>query len=239
MTPASADTRRPSPAPDWSLYLVTDHDLGGGRDAVRPLVSAAVSGGVSVVQLRDKHLDPAGFTARAAELAAALRPTGVPLFLNDRVDIAAELGLHLHIGQDDMDYAGARATLPDTSMIGLSVDRHEQIDELQRLVGLGVRPPDVLGLGPVHLTDTKTNTGRALGVTGPGSVSELAAHALTLGIPSVAIGGVGTGNATALAHTPVAGLCVVSAIMAAGSTSAATTAARQLLSLFTSSKEAS
>ncbi|HIW92144.1 MAG TPA: thiamine phosphate synthase [Candidatus Corynebacterium avicola] len=230
-------SRQSPPTTDWSLYLVTDPELGGGRDAVVPLVTAAVSGGVSVVQLRDKHLDSASFTERARDLAEALRPTGVPLFLNDRVEIAADLGLHLHIGQDDMDYAEARNLLPETSMIGLSVDRHEQIDTLQQLIDRGIRPPDVLGLGPVELTDTKTDTGRALGVTGPGSVSDLATHALTLGIPCVAIGHVGSDNAAALARTPVAGLCVVSAIMAAGSTAAASSSARQLRSLFTTSKE--
>lgn len=226
-----------SPAtPDWSLYLVTDPALGGGRDNVPGIVRAAVSGGVSVVQLRDKELDDASFSTRATALARRLDGTGVPLFLNDRVGIARDLGLHLHLGQDDTDYATARGMLPETSMIGLSVDDHFQIDTLAGLVRDGVRPPDVLGLGPVGLTGTKTDTGRALGVSGPGSVGDLAAHAAELGIPSVAIGHVNADNAAALGHSPVAGICVVSAIMAAPDPGQA---ARTLRTTFISAKEES
>lgn len=214
---------------DWGLYLVTDPALGGGRDAVTGIVHKSLGGGVSVVQLRDKILDDDdAFTARAAELADTLAGTGVPLFVNDRIDIARRLGLHLHIGQDDVDFRTARSMLPDDLMIGLSVDDRAQILDIEHLMRDGVRPPDVLGLGPVDLTDTKTDTGRALGVTGPGSVDDLAAHALELGIPSVAIGHVNAGNAAALGRTAVAGICVVSAVMTADDPAAA---ARELRSL--------
>ncbi|WP_145941102.1 thiamine phosphate synthase [Corynebacterium glyciniphilum] len=221
-------SRRTVTQVDWGLYLVTDPVLGGGRDAVTGIVSKALGGGVSVVQLRDKALDDDAFTARAAELAAALAGTGVPLFVNDRIDTARSLGLHLHIGQDDVDFRTARSMLPDDLMIGLSVDDHAQILDIEHLMRDGVRPPDILGLGPVDLTDTKTDTGRALGVTGPGSVDDLAAHALELGIPSVAIGHVNAGNAAALGRTAVAGICVVSAVMTADDPAAA---ARELRSL--------
>lgn len=222
-------TPHPGPPPvDWSLYLVTDPQLGGGRDAVPDIVAAAVAGGVSVVQLRDKTLDDAQFTDRAAALADRLAGTGVPLFVNDRLRTACELGLHLHIGQDDTDYRTARELLPDDLMIGLSVDDHTQIDTLEKLMRDGVRPPDVLGLGPVALTATKTDTGGALGVTGAGSVDDLAAHARDLGIPSVAIGGVNDTNAAALGQTAVAGICVVSSVMAADDPHAAAHHLRQL-----------
>lgn len=213
---------------DWGLYLVTDPVLGGGRDAVTGIVSTALGGGVSVVQLRDKTLDDDAFTARATELADALAGTGVPLFVNDRINIARRLGLHLHIGQDDIDFRTARSMLPDDLMIGLSADDHAQIVDIEHLMRDGVRPPDILGLGPVDLTDTKTDTGSALGVTGPGSVDDLASHALELGIPSVAIGHVNAGNAAALGRTAVAGICVVSAVMTAEDPAAA---ARELRSL--------
>ncbi|AHW64249.1 thiamine phosphate synthase [Corynebacterium glyciniphilum] len=221
-------TRSTVPQVDWGLYLVTDPVLGGGRDAVADIVAKALHGGVSVVQLRDKTLDDDAFTTRAVELADILAGTGVPLFINDRIDIAGRLGLHLHIGQDDIDFRTARAMLPDDLMIGLSVDNHAQIREIERLMRDGVRPPDVLGLGPVELTDTKTDTGRALGVTGPGSVHELAAHARELDIPSVAIGHVNAANAAALGRTAVAGICVVSAIMSAADPTAATRELRSL-----------
>jgi thiamine-phosphate pyrophosphorylase len=215
---------------DWSLYLVTDPELGGGRDAVAGIVEEAVAGGAGVVQLRDKTLDDDAFADRAAELADVLTGTGVPLFVNDRIDVACRLGLHLHIGQDDIDVRTARSRLPDHLMLGLSVDDHTQIDALRERMADGMRPPDVLGLGPVELTPTKPDTGRALGVTGPGSVDELAVHALELGIPSVAIGGVSAANAAALGRTSVAGICVVSAVMAADDPAAV---AGDLRTLFT------
>lgn len=230
MTPCNTTASRT----DWSLYLVTDPALGGGRDAVADVVRQAVAGGAGVVQLRDKTLDDDAFARRAAELADVLAGTGVPLFVNDRVEVARRLGLHLHIGQDDIAFSTARAMLPDDLMIGLSVDGHAQIDEIRRVMADGTRPPDVLGLGPVELTATKTDTGRALGVTGPGSVDDLADHALDLGIPSVAIGHVTTANAAALGRTSVAGVCVVSAVMAADDPAAA---ARQLRALFTRTDE--
>lgn len=235
--PLNSSVTAPGTSTDWSLYLVTDPALGGGRDEVASIARAAVDGGVSVVQLRDKELDDASFTLRAQELVAALDGTDTRIFLNDRVDIAARLGLHLHIGQDDMDYPEARRLLPNSSMIGLSVDSHAQIDRIAELIQDGVRPPDVLGLGPVELTATKTDTGRALGVTGPGSTADLASRASSLDIPSVAIGHVTTANAAALGRTDLVGICVVSAIMAAGSPSAASQNAHDLRSLFTSAKE--
>ncbi|WP_334145103.1 thiamine phosphate synthase, partial [Corynebacterium nuruki] len=73
---------------DWSLYLVTDPVLGGGPDRVPAIVDAAVAGGVSIVQLRDKTADATTFTARAARLRDLLAGRGVPLFVNDRIPTA-------------------------------------------------------------------------------------------------------------------------------------------------------
>jgi thiamine-phosphate pyrophosphorylase len=197
---------------DWSLYLVTDPFFGGGPDLVPGIVDRAVAGGVSVVQLRDKTADAATFTARAARLREVLAGRGVPLFVNDRVGTAVELGLHLHIGQDDMPYREARRLLPDGSMIGLSVETPAHLESVARDITDGVRPPDVLGIGPVWRTDTKPDAATPLGVDG---FADLAAGAARLGIPAVAIGHVGRDNAAALVRAGADGVCTVSAVMAA------------------------
>ncbi len=195
---------------DWSLYLVTDPVLGGGRDRVIPVVEQAVAGGVTVVQLRDKDASDAEITVTARALLGVLGE--VPLFLNDRVGVARELGCHLHIGQNDLPYEQARELLGPEQMIGLSIGSDAELDAVVNLAANGVRPPDVLGIGPVRDTATKTDAPAGLGVN---QVSALAARAKSAGVASVGIGGIDATVASDLARTDVAGICVVSAIMAA------------------------
>lgn len=209
---------------DWSLYLVTDPVLGGGRDRVVDIVARAVAGGVTVVQLRDKHATDAEFTATAQALLNVLGD--VPLFLNDRVEIARDLGTHLHIGQGDLPYPQARKLLAPEQMIGLSVGSEAELDAVLATTRTG-RPPDVLGIGPVRDTATKADAPAGLGIP---RVSALASRARAAGIASVAIGGVDASIAPDLARTDLAGLCVVSAVMAAADPAAA---ARELKENFT------
>ena len=171
---------------DWTLYLVTDPDLAGGPDNVPHIVSQAISGGVSVVQLRDKRAT----RGEIRQYAQALREvTGnIPLFINDYVDIAAELGLHAHIGQSDTRYVEARKLLPDHLMLGLSIETHEQLTTvIADAQESGVRLPDVIGIGPVRATSTKPDHAAPLGVEG---VAPIARTAACYGIATVAIGGV-------------------------------------------------
>lgn len=204
-------------ATDWSLYLVTDPALGGGPDRVPGIVDAALRGGVSVVQLRDKSAGAREFTTRAAELAHVIDGRA-PLFVNDRVDTAVELGLHLHIGQHDIPYRTARDLLPAHCMIGVSVEIPEHLDAIARDISAGVRPPDVLGIGPVEQTTTKPDAAAPLGIHGVASLTRLSHR---LGIPCVAIGNVTTTNAADLVRTGVDGLCTVSAVMSAADPRAA------------------
>ncbi|QGU07352.1 Hydroxymethylpyrimidine/phosphomethylpyrimidine kinase [Corynebacterium occultum] len=197
---------------DYSLYLVTDPQLGGGPGKVADIVERAIAGGVSVVQLRDKEATAAEFLERALELKAVTDAQGVPLFVNDRVEVAVELGLHLHIGQGDMSYPEARRLLPEPLKLGLTIENGQQLEEcIRQCREQGVRLPDVVGLGPVLDTPTKPNAPAAVGVEG---VAELAPIAAAQGMASVAIGGVGAHNAIELAATATDGLCVVSAVMA-------------------------
>ncbi|MDV7999849.1 thiamine phosphate synthase [Rhodococcus sp. IEGM 1408] len=205
----------PSAGVDWRLYLVTDPHLGGGREKVPDIVFRAVLGGVGVVQVRDKECDDDEFATRAASIADAARRAGaevgrdVPVFVNDRLDVARELGLHLHIGQRDMPFARARAELPGHLMLGLSIESDEQL--AAALAGPGPAP-SVIGVSPVWRTATKTDTAPALGPDGADRIARAAHRA---GVPAVGIGGVSAGTVSELAATALDGVCVVSAIMAA------------------------
>ena len=113
---------------DWTLYLVTDPHLAGRRDNVVGIVQEAIRGGVTVVQLRDKEASDEQIESTARELLAVLGD--VPLFINDRVEVAAKLGCHLHIGQDDMTFRVARDKLGDDQLIGLSVGSQEELEAI-------------------------------------------------------------------------------------------------------------
>ena len=208
---------------DWRLYLVTDPHLGGGRDAVPDIVYEAVLGGVGVVQVRDKECDDDEFTSQAAAVLRAVEractETGrhVPVFVNDRADVARELGLHLHIGQRDLPFDRARRLLPEELMLGLSIESDAQLAEA--LAGPGPAP-DVVGVSPVWSTATKTDTAAALG---PAGADRLARAAARGGVRAVGIGGVNADNVAELAATGLDGVCVVSAIMAAPDARAAAT----------------
>ncbi|MET3861890.1 thiamine-phosphate pyrophosphorylase [Dietzia sp. 2505] len=200
---------------DWRLYLVTDPHLGGGRDVVPRIVHDAVLGGVGVVQVRDKECDDDEFAARAAAVADAARRAGarvgrdVPVFVNDRLDLARELGLHLHVGQRDVPFGRARAELPGHLMLGLSIESDEQLDVA--LAGPGPAP-DVIGVSPVWSTATKTDTAAELG---PGGADRIARAAHRAGVPAVGIGGITAANVDLLSGTALDGVCAVSAVMGA------------------------
>ena len=196
---------------DWTLYLITDPELAGGRDKVIPIVQEAVRGGATVVQLRDKEASDEEVEATARELMKVLGD--VPLFINDRVEVAAKVGCHLHIGQDDMDFSQARALLGPDKFIGLSVGTREELDAIDPQ-----EAPDVIGIGPVHSTATKKNAPAEIGAE---AARRLATAARERGIESVAIGGIKAHNAHELSASDFAGICVVSDIMAADDPAAA------------------
>ena len=196
---------------DWTLYLITDPELAGGRDKVVPIVQEAVRGGATVVQLRDKEASDEEVEATARELMKVLG--GVPLFINDRAEVAAKVGCHLHIGQNDMDFNQARELLGPDKLIGLSVGTREELDAIDPQ-----EAPDVIGIGPVHSTATKKNAPAEIGAE---AARRLATAARERGIESVAIGGIKAHNAHELSASDFAGICVVSDIMAADDPAAA------------------
>lgn len=189
--------------PDLTLMLVTDAAMMARRGVVETSL-AAVAGGVTVVQLRDKTADDESLTALARALRESLAPLGVPLIVNDRVAVAiAAEAEGLHIGQEDGSPAEARARIRAEMILGLSVTGPADVATVDPAV------VDYVGLGPVIASATKADAAPPLGLDGTRAIGA------TLGLPWVAIGGIGTGNAAAIMATGASGLAVVSAIAAA------------------------
>lgn len=210
-------------ADEYGLYLVTDSEMVGGWQQVAPVVAQAIEGGVSTVQVRDKHLDDAHFAQLVSAVLAVTEPAGVPLIVNDRVEVAAKFGLDAHIGQGDMPLAQAREILGAKPRIGLSVGSQAELDA----VLASDTKPDLLGLGPVFATATKKDAGPPLGLEGLASLARQAAEA---GIASVAIGGINRENIAEVSKTAVNECCVVSAIMAAPDPKRAAAELKELMS---------
>lgn len=187
------------------LYLVTDSGLAGGR-SLEDIVTEAVAGGVTMVQLREKNLGTREFIELAVRLKSTLKRSGVPLIINDRVDVAlASDADGVHLGQSDMPCTTARRLLGPDRIIGLSVENFEQIEEANRL------DVDYIGISPVFATPTKTDTAMPFGLDGLARAVRMSVH------PTVAIGGMNEGTAAETIARGTDGIAVVSAIVTAAS----------------------
>jgi len=185
------------------LYLVTDRELSLGR-SLEEVVSEAVAGGATIVQLREKETSTGEFIQLAFRLKEILKPYNIPLIINDRVDVALATDADgVHIGQSDMPYELARKLLGPHKIIGLSV---ENMDDLIKANELDV---DYVGISPVYGTPTKTDTAEPFGLEGLKEAVRLSAH------PTVAIGGMNKNTAADVMATGCNGIAVVSAISSA------------------------
>ena len=185
------------------LYLVTDRDLSLGR-SLEEVVSEAVKGGVTIVQLREKEASTGEFVALARRLMSILKPLGIPLIINDRVDVALAVDADgVHIGQSDMAYADARRLLGPDKIIGLSV---ESLEDLEAANALDV---DYVGISPVYGTPTKTDTAEPFGLEGLRKAVDISVH------PTVAIGGMNARTIGEVMEAGADGVAVVSAICSA------------------------
>ncbi len=205
------------PAFDLTLYLVIGGDALGGRP-LDEVVAAAVRGGVTLVQLREKALADAEIVELARALKDLLGPLGVPLIVNDRVEVARAAGTDgVHLGQDDLDAARARAILGPDRLIGVSAGTAVEAARVDRASA------DYVGIGSLYATPTKPDAGAPIGLAG---LSALAAALAPL--PAVAIGGIGAGNAAEVMASGAAdGIAVVSAICGAEDPEAAARALRR------------
>lgn len=203
---------------DFSLYLVTDRALSRGRTTCE-VVRAAVTGGVTVVQLREKHCTTREFVDEARLLVEMLRGTGVPLIINDRLDVALAVGADgLHLGQNDMRIADARRIAGPGMVIGVSA---ESLDDALRAEEEGA---DYIGVSPVFATNTKKDTAEPLGLVGIRMIKE------RVRLPLVGIGGINIDNAAQVMAAGADGVAVVSAIVAALCPESATAALKKRIS---------
>ena len=154
----------------------------------------------------EKNLDTRHFIEEAVLLKKALEPFGVPLVINDRVDVAlASDADGVHIGQSDMPYSKARELLGKEKIIGLSVENLQQVAEAEAL------DVDYIGVSPVFATPTKTDTATPFGLEGLRKAASISSH------PIVGIGGINASNAAGVMVSGADGIAVVSAIAGAES----------------------
>jgi len=184
------------------LYLITDRRLSRGRSEVE-VVKRALSGGVDMVQYREKHLPDDEFKQTATELLKVTRRNDIPLVINDRVEIAAEIDADgVHVGQEDLDCEKAREMLGGDKIIGVSASNVEQAT---KAIEAGA---DYLGLGPIYQTDTK-EIGYPRGIN---LIKEVRAQSP---IPIFVIGGINLENVGAVISAGASGVAVISAIVSA------------------------
>ncbi|MDR1275378.1 MAG: thiamine phosphate synthase [Candidatus Accumulibacter sp.] len=184
---------------DYSLYLVLDPDLCGGLDGMVHTARQAVAGGVTIIQLRASAWKKRRWLDAALALKALLAPLGVPLIINDHVDVAMLADADgVHLGQADLPVAKARCLLGADKIVGLSVSNAAQLTD--------VDGADYLGVGPVYPTRTKKDAAPVLGVE---AFSRIAAAS---SLPVVAIGGIDADNCAPLIAAGAHGVAVVSAI---------------------------
>jgi thiamine-phosphate pyrophosphorylase len=198
---------------DYSLYLVTDRGLARGRSNLE-IVTAAVNGGATVVQLREKDCSTLEFIEQALRIKAFLKTRHVPLIINDRLDVAQAVEADgVHLGQTDMPLDTAKGIVGDTMLIGISAECLEDAIVAEK------GGADYLGVSPIYATPTKTDTSPALGLEGLREIRK------AVKLPLVGIGGLNQGNAAAVIRNGADGVAVVSAIVAADDPE---TAAREL-----------
>ncbi|RJX66195.1 thiamine phosphate synthase [Vibrio sinensis] len=183
----------------YRLYLVTDDQQ--DIETLCHVVAQAVEGGVTMVQVREKHGDVRAFIERANAVKAVLKGTGVPLIINDRVDVALAVDADgVHLGQSDMPAKMARQLIGPNKLLGLSIETKKQLAEVEQL------PVDYIGLSAIFATPTKTNTKTHWGIEG-------LTYALgQTPLPIVAIGGIDESNIPTLCATGVHGIALVRAI---------------------------
>ncbi len=172
------------------------------------VAAAMLEGGARVLQIRHKGLWSGKVLEDAREVASLCQQAGAMLIVDDRADIAKLLGAGLHVGQDDLAPADARALLGDGAMIGFSSH------DAAQLRGAAAEPVDYVALGPIFSTASKQNPDPVVGV------DELRrCHAL-VGKPLVAIGGITRENARAVFDAGADAVAVIADLLPAGATAA-------------------
>ena len=182
---------------DTTLYFITD-STGLEREDFLRITEAALSGGATMVQIREKNKTTREYIELAADVHKLTQKYNVPLIIDDRIDVALAIGAEgVHLGQTDMPIDIARSILGNGVIIGATTKTVEQAKEAQ------AKGADYLGVGAIYPTTTKVQT-----VLTP--VSTLKDICKAVDIPVNAIGGLNKDNVYVLENTGISGLCVVS-----------------------------
>lgn len=188
---------------DSSLYLITDRDLSRGR-SVLSVVQAALAGGVTIVQLRDKKVETQTMVEDGLRLHDLTARAGVPLIVNDRVDVALSIEAEgAHVGQTDLPATMARALLPKPKWLGVST---ASVAMAQQAYQDGA---DYIGFGPLYHTTTKQTA------ASPRGLQMLAEVVAAVPIPVVVLGGISHANIAEVVAAGADHVAVCSAIVAA------------------------
>jgi thiamine-phosphate pyrophosphorylase len=207
---------------DPRLYVLVDPARAGGHDIVS-LALAAIAGGATLLQYRDKTASTRTLVARSQALKAAITGSGVPLVVNDRVDVAMAAGADgVHLGQDDMNVTDARRLMGARAIIGTSVTTEAHA---RALAGAGL---DYAFVGAVFATLSKHDGARPIGLGGLAHLVGVARRAAP-GLPVGAISGIDAMNAAAAIEAGAEGIAVISAVSGADDPAAATRRLRSVV----------
>lgn len=188
---------------DYSLYVLTDAQLARGRSHAQ-VVAAALRGGATLVQYREKNATTRQMIAEAQRIRDLCRAYGVPLVINDRVDIALAIDADgVHVGPDDMPVALVRQVLGHDKIVGASAGT---VEEARAAIADGA---DYLGVGAIFATRSKTDAGEPIGLEGLAQIVRVST------IPVVGIAGINATNAASVIHAGATGIAVISAIVSA------------------------
>lgn len=206
----------PDPS-SWRTYLVTGAEYSAGRETPT-VVADALAGGIDVVQLREKGTDARSRYRLGLRLRELTAEAGVPLIVNDRVDLATAVDADgVHLGRSDLPVEVARDRLGPEAVVGASAST---VTEAREAVDAGA---DYLGVGAVYGTDSKEVSGDRDGI----GLERVAAIAGAVDVPVIGIGGIDASNAASVVEAGATGVAVVSAITAVADPRAATEALRE------------
>jgi len=201
--PLLLEAKMEQKALDLKLYVITDSRLLKGRSLIET-VEAAIRGGATVIQYREKEATTRRMIEEAKLLRALCKAKGIPFIVNDRVDVALAVDADgVHLRDDDMPVEIARRILGPNKIIGASADT------VEKAILYASQGADYLGVGSVYATSTKPDAGPPIGIEGLKRIIR------AVSIPVVAIGGINEDNVAQVIEAGAAGVAVVSAVMAA------------------------
>lgn len=187
---------------DTSLYFITD-STGLSEEEFLRRTEAALQGGVTLLQLREKNRTTREYMSLAEQVHGLTRRYGVPLLIDDRLDVAMAVDAEgVHLGQSDLPIHVARRILGADKIVGATAKTVPRAREAYE------QGADYLGVGAIYPTTTKVKTA----LTSTDTLRDICA---AVPIPVNAIGGLNKTNIDVLCGIPIAGICVVSAIMKA------------------------